>query len=74
MPVECGGVKVRPGDAILADENGILVLQPREIEDAVSRAVALQAQEKHTLDRLRQGETYPQILGTIFKTATQSYP
>lgn len=74
VPVECGGVKVRPGDAILADENGILVLQPREIEDAVSRAVALQAQEKTTLDRLRQGETYPQILGTIFKTATQSYP
>ena len=74
VPVECGGVTVRPGDAILADENGILVLPPEEIESAVSHALALQAQEKTTLDRLRQGETYPQILGTTFKTATRNYP
>ena len=28
-PVSCGGVAVAPGDAILADENGVLVMPPR---------------------------------------------
>ena len=28
VAISCGGVAVRPGDAILADENGVLVLAP----------------------------------------------
>jgi len=72
VPVTCGGVTVRPGDAILADENGILVLPPDEIESAALRAIALQEQEKETLIRLRNGETYPRILGTRFQNPTQT--
>src|SRR5262245_10081489 len=34
VPIACGGVSVQPGDAILADENGVLVLAPGEIEAA----------------------------------------
>jgi len=74
VPVDCGGVTVRPGDAILADENGILILQPEEIEDAVLHAVSLQEQEKATLARLREGEAYPDVLGTTFKTQPRIYP
>lgn len=72
IPVECGGVTVQPGDAILADENGILVLPPDEIEDAVSRAVSMQEQEQSTLARLRNGEAYPDVLGTTFNTQTRT--
>jgi len=32
VPVAIGGVAVQPGDAILADENGVLVLNPGEVE------------------------------------------
>jgi 4-hydroxy-4-methyl-2-oxoglutarate aldolase len=63
VTVACGGVPVRPGDAILADENGILVLAPEEIEAAANRAIALQTAEKTTLARLDAGEKLPDITG-----------
>lgn len=63
VPVSCGGVPVRPGDAILADENGVLVLAPDAIEAAANRAIALQTAEKTTLKRLDAGEKLPDITG-----------
>jgi len=63
VPIACGGVCVRPGDAILADENGVLVLAPAEIEAAANRAIGLQTAEKTTLKRLDAGEKLPDITG-----------
>lgn len=64
MPVSCGGVAVNPGDAIFADENGVLVLNPSQIEAAAKRAIGMQTEEKTTLARLDAGEKYPDILGS----------
>lgn len=64
VPVSCGGVAVRPGDAILADENGILVLPAADIEAAATRAIQMSKDEKLTLARIDAGEKYPDILGT----------
>src|SRR5690606_15711094 len=64
IPVSCGGVAVSPGDAILADENGVLVLRPELIEFAANKAIGLQTAEKQTLQRVDAGEKYPDILGT----------
>ncbi len=64
IPVSCGGVAVSPGDAILADANGVLVLRPELIEFAANKAIGLQTAEKTTLQRLDAGEKYPDILGT----------
>ncbi len=64
VPVSCGGVAVMPGAAIFADENGVLVLEPDQIEAAVTRAIGMQNDEKRTLARLDAGEKYPDILGS----------
>lgn len=64
IPVSCGGVTVNPGDAILADENGVLVLPPGEIEESATRAMQMSKDEKLTLARLDAGEKYPDILGS----------
>ncbi|MDF3834783.1 RraA family protein [Cupriavidus basilensis] len=64
IPVNCGGVAVNPGDAILADENGILVLNPADIREAATRAIQMSKDEKLTLARVDAGEKYPDILGT----------
>lgn len=64
VPVSCGGVVVQPGDAVLADENGVLVLPREHIRDAAEQAIAFQEQEKHTLARLRAGEKFPDIVGS----------
>ncbi len=62
--IVCGGVVVRPGDAVLADENGVLVLPREEIRAAAEQAIAFQNQEKQTLARLRAGEKFPDIVGS----------
>jgi 4-hydroxy-4-methyl-2-oxoglutarate aldolase len=64
VPVSCGGVAVTPGDAIFADENGVLVLSPDQIEAAAKRAIGMQNDEKKTLARLDAGEKYPDIIGS----------
>ena len=62
--VSCGGVVVEPGDAVLADENGVLVLKPGEIAEAAARAVEMQTAEKETLKRVAAGERLADINGT----------
>jgi 4-hydroxy-4-methyl-2-oxoglutarate aldolase len=63
VPISCGGVAVSPGDAILADENGVLVLQAKDITEAANRAIELQEREKNTLRRLDAGDKMPDISG-----------
>jgi regulator of RNase E activity RraA len=64
VPVSCGGVTVEPGDAILADENGVLVLKSHEIRASAERAIGMQQAEKKTLERIARGEKMPDINGT----------
>jgi len=68
-PISCGGVAVEPGDAILADENGVLVLKPNEITEAAARAVGMQNEEKDVLKRVANGEKMPDINGTNARIA-----
>lgn len=63
-PISCGGVPVSPGDAVLADENGVLVLRADEITAAAERAIGMQEAEKKTLARIAKGEKMPDINGT----------
>ena len=62
-PVSCGGVSVNPGDVIIADECGVVVLDPSEAEAAADRAIAMQDAEGKTRARLDAGEKLPDISG-----------
>lgn len=70
-PVDCGGVRVHPGDAVLADENGVLVMPPDEAWALGRKAIGLQQAEQQTLSRLRAGESYSDVLDTrlVFQEA-----
>lgn len=62
--VQCGGVVVRPGDAVIADENGIVILPPAQALALARRAIEFQENEKHTLARLAHGEKFPDVVGS----------
>jgi regulator of RNase E activity RraA len=64
VPISCGGVPVSPGDAILADENGILVLKPDMIASAAPRAIAMQQAEPPRLKEVAAGAKLPELNGT----------
>ena len=63
VPVSCGGVSVRPGDVIIADEVGVVVLNPADAESAADRAIAMQDAEVEKRARLDAGEKLPDISG-----------
>jgi len=67
VPVACGGVTVFPGDIVLADEMGIVVLKPAQLPALIKESLARQAREPVTVARLKAGETLPQISGATAK-------
>ena len=63
VPVTCGGVNVRPGDLILGDCDGVVVI-PQEYEDEVyDKARAKFEKEKHIVEDLMAGKTTLEIYG-----------
>ncbi|XAZ31950.1 RraA family protein [Paenarthrobacter ureafaciens] len=40
VPVHCGGVQVNPGDIVLGDDNGLIVLAPEAAREVLPRALA----------------------------------
>jgi regulator of RNase E activity RraA len=63
VPVSCGGVAVNPGDVIIADECGVVVLERAEAEAAAERAIGMQDAEVKSRARLDAGEKLPDISG-----------
>lgn len=59
--IQCGGVVVKPGDLIVADSNGILVLDPEIAKPLGEKALEMQEREKGLIARLKNGESLPKI-------------
>ena len=63
VPVSCGGVSVRPGDMIIGDCDGVVVV-PQEVEDEVfAKAEAKFKKEEKIVEALKQGKTTLEIYG-----------
>jgi 4-hydroxy-4-methyl-2-oxoglutarate aldolase len=62
-PVSCGGAVVNPGDLVLCDENGILVLPPGDIEGVADAALERVARGVTNRDRLNHGALLGDVSG-----------
>lgn len=56
VPVTIGGVMIDPGDAVTADDDGVVVVPRAEARWALERSQARLAKEAETRDRLAGGE------------------
>jgi len=70
-PVVVGGVTVHPGDLILGDDDGIVVVPQSKLAQVLEKARAREANEAAVMRRLEQGELTLDILG-FRKTLTES--
>jgi 4-hydroxy-4-methyl-2-oxoglutarate aldolase len=63
IPVSIGGQRICPGDAILADDDGVTVVARTEVAAALAAARARQAKENATRAALDNGELSLDIYG-----------
>lgn len=56
-PVNCGGVEVLPGDVIVADADGVIVIAPEDIEKLLPVCEQIQASEDASAKALASGKS-----------------
>jgi regulator of RNase E activity RraA len=62
-----GGVVVNPGDAVLCDDSGVLILPPHDAEAEARLAIDTQAKGLKLQDRLARGEKLGELSGASAK-------
>lgn len=62
VPIQCAGALVNPGDIVVADENGVVVVPLDNAEDVLEKAKEQAQQEEATRERIREGKTVEELL------------
>lgn len=60
-PITCGKALVNPGDVILADEDGVVVVPRDEIDSAIESSRQRTGKENKQVERLKAGESLVHI-------------
>ncbi|AEG92481.1 RraA family protein [Ramlibacter tataouinensis] len=68
-PISCGGVSVRAGDLVLADADGIVVLERDRVAGLLPLAGKKVADEAARIAQIRQGNTSAPWLAAALRTA-----
>lgn len=63
IPIQFGGVLVRPGDIVVGNSDGIVILEQERADEIYAAAVARRQREAEIMDQLRQGRTTLDLLG-----------
>ena len=61
VPVECAGVRVRPGDYVFGDVDGVVVIPQERAEDVIARAKNKVTGENNTRDELLKGRLLREV-------------
>lgn len=61
-PIVCGGVRVRPGDVIVADGSGVVCLPAEAAAEIAAMAARFAADDRAALDEMEKGLTFREAL------------
>lgn len=62
VDIQCAGVSVSPGDIIIADENGIVVVPKDDAEEVLHKTTKLLETEHILQEKIKQGQTIGQLV------------
>jgi regulator of RNase E activity RraA len=60
-PVVCGGVSVHPGDLVVADDSGVVVVPQKLIKEVVRRAIETSKKEKRLIEAIEEGSSMEEV-------------
>lgn len=69
IPVVCAGTLVTPGDAVVADDDGVVVVPLARVEEVIAASAAREEREAEVRARLERGEFGLDIYGMREKLA-----
>ena len=69
--ISCGGVVVRPGDWVVGDDVGIVIVPQEKVTEAVSLAEAVEKKEAHILSLLDAGISFSEAVRQAVEAAEQ---
>lgn len=55
-PAICGGVSIAPGDVVMADDDGIVVVKKEDLESTLELSMARLAKEAGTIEKIESGQ------------------
>lgn len=61
VTVSCGGVTINPGDIVVGDADGVVVIPQTEAEEVLMKAQQIMTNEAKVMERLRAGESTMEI-------------
>ena len=70
-PVTVGGVRVEPGDLVLADGSGVVFLRPEHAEAIVGTAEQLVAREAALVKEIEAGAPVSKVMSRTYEHMTQ---
>jgi 4-hydroxy-4-methyl-2-oxoglutarate aldolase len=62
-PIVCGGVAVHPGDLVLADDDGVVVVAHARVQQVLEAARQREEREAEVMRRIATGELTLDVLG-----------
>jgi 4-hydroxy-4-methyl-2-oxoglutarate aldolase len=63
IPIQCGGVVVRPGDLIVADDDGVAVVAPEQAAAVLDAAEAIKRKEAGIKNQMAAGQQLADLIG-----------
>ena len=63
--IRVGDVQVRPGDVVMADVNGVVIVPVEGVERVLAAAEEILAKEEAMVDELQRGVPIPRLTGSI---------
>ena len=62
VPIEIDGVKIKPGDYIVAEEEGIIVIPKEIVREVANRALDVKEKEDRIREEIKRGSTLAKVV------------
>jgi regulator of RNase E activity RraA len=59
--IQCSGIRVRPGDIIVADRTGVVVVPQERAQEVLEKAMEAEKDEDHFAAELKKGTTFTEM-------------
>jgi regulator of RNase E activity RraA len=73
LPIACGGVAVYPGDVIVGDRDGVVVIPPEIADEVAQEAVATQLYEDFAEEEVARGRPLPGLFPVAGEEAKRDF-